>query len=416
MVPEIVQLLIIFTSIYLFIFWFLVLVKYHKSFHKKHRLRGKPSITIVIPAYNAEKTIEKAVKSCLKQDYPVDVVVVNDGSTDRTGEILKKFGKKIRVIAKKNTGKADSLNKALKTVKTEYFACLDADSWFINKSAIRNGLAMFEEDVGAVTPCMFSRKGHSVLERIQWFEYLLSIYLRKLMAFLNIIYVTPGPGSIYRTKLVKKLGGFDKNNLVEDTDIALKIQKSGYRIENSLHTMVETDVPTSFAGLLKQRIRWYTGYMENMLFKHADLIFDTRNPHLGVFLIPTNFVVQALMIYTFFYAIYLPVKSLSKFIHSLMLIDFDILPYLQLPHFEFSLSFLSWFIGIGFVFSVLFILAIESFMPKRTRSGLLTYVLYMLLYMPLLYLFFSLSFLNILKRFVKREINSDRGWRGTKVQ
>lgn len=386
--------------IYSTVFWLLVFIENRKRLFKDPKPKRFPSVSIIIPAYNEEETIRNAIESCLSLNYPknkLEIIVVNDGSTDRTEEIVREYvdGGLVKLINKPNTGKADSLNRGIDIAKGELIACLDADSEF-TKNALINMIGYFNDPmVGAVTPTLKAKTPKNMIQKIQWFEYIFSIYLRKMMSFLNSIYVTPGPGSIYRKRVIEEVGGFDKQNLVEDTDIALKIQSKGYRIENSLKADVYTETPKSFLGLLKQRLRWYGGYIENILGKHRKLLFNPVSPHLTMFLLPTNFLWIFSLVFLFLFGTYRSLKSTTTGFINLAYVNFDFIPVLNGFYFDWSfiLSIFLPFLVIFYAFSLIIIyLSIRSSREKlMLKKKFSLYISYIFLYFPLLSLFWFLS-------------------------
>jgi cellulose synthase/poly-beta-1,6-N-acetylglucosamine synthase-like glycosyltransferase len=276
--------------IYCSILWFTVFFKNRKKMFYNPEPKRFPSITFLIPAHNEEKNIGKCLKSILSLNYPknkLKVIVIDDGSTDKTAEMVKKF-KKVKLLRQKQQGKAAALNNGLKYVNTELVACMDADS-FPDKDFLVKMIGYMErKNVASVTPAIKVLEPKTLMQKIQWVEYLWSIFLRKLFNFFDCQYVTPGPGSIYKTNILKKVGGFDEDNLTEDTEIAFRLVDKGYKIENSIDAYVYTEAPPSFKGLFRQRIRWYRGYIQNV-FKYSKMIANPKYGNLGFFVLPINF-------------------------------------------------------------------------------------------------------------------------------
>lgn len=105
-------------------------------------------VSIIIRAYNSERTIRKAVDSVLNQDFPkkhFEVIVINDGSTDKTLEILKTYGKQIRLINQKNQGAILAANKGFRLAKGKYLICLDADDYF-SKNLLKKMTAVLDKN------------------------------------------------------------------------------------------------------------------------------------------------------------------------------------------------------------------------------------------------------------------------------
>jgi cellulose synthase/poly-beta-1,6-N-acetylglucosamine synthase-like glycosyltransferase len=141
---------------------------------------------------------------------------------------------------------------------------------------------------------------------------LLGIFLRKTFAHINAIHVVPGPFSIYRKKFFEKYGEFDENNLTEDTEMGLRIQSKGYKIENCIDARVETVTPKTFYDLLKQRRRWYGGFIDNAL-KYKQLL-NPKYGYLGLLVLPSAFISVSLGLA---YVIYVCIKNFDSLKHSL---------------------------------------------------------------------------------------------------
>ena len=262
---------------------FITLIKNWNVFFIDPKPKKYPSVTIVVPAMNEEKSIAKTIKCLLKLDYPkkINIVVINDGSTDNTLKIIKKFPVKV-ISKKKNQGKSKALNDALKICKTEIFGFIDAET-FIEKNALKKMFGYFnDKKVGAVMPPIYVYKPTSTLEKLQQIEYVFSMMTRKVLTFINSLFVTPGC-AFYRTDLLKKIGGFDSKTMGEDLEIGLKINKHGYKIENSINTKVWTVVPNTVRKLIRQRVRWYRGIIYNTI-KYRKLFF--KKSDIGMFVLP----------------------------------------------------------------------------------------------------------------------------------
>lgn len=244
---------------------------------KVSTLKEFPTASVIIPAHNEESTIGGVIGSVLSLDYPrkkLEIVVVNDGSTDGTRRIAESFRSQgVIVINQKRRGKGDAMNRGLKIAKGEFLACLDADS-FVEPNTLKKMLIHFiTKKVAAVTPVMKVMAPKTFLQKIQWVEYLLSVYMRKLLSYLNVISVTPGPFSIYRTEILRKLGGFDCKSIVEDQEIAYRLQEKQYQIIQSNEGDVYTSAPRNLKELYHQRKRWFKGSLLT-LYQYRNLMFN----------------------------------------------------------------------------------------------------------------------------------------------
>lgn len=250
------------------------------------KLRRHPSVTIAVPVYNGAATIGRTLKSLLALDYPQrpEIIVVDDGSTDSTSAILRRFGRRIRVMRRdrRSGRKAVPLNLALKHAKGEIFGFIDADTT-ADRDLLLSTLGYFSgKDVGAVIPAMKIWHGYGFFGRLQRIEYMLAALTRKLLTFLNGLFLTPGC-AFYRTTLLRRLGGFDTNDLTEDLEIGLRLRRAGWRIENSLNAVVWTVVPERLRDVCRQRIRWYRGMLQNI--RKYRCLFGQRTD-MGLFVMP----------------------------------------------------------------------------------------------------------------------------------
>ncbi|MBU5575194.1 MAG: glycosyltransferase [Candidatus Aenigmatarchaeota archaeon] len=279
-------LFLIISSIFFMIFFFNLFYISRKNIVSYSKPKSFPSVSILIPVYNKEKCIKKTIEYVKKLKYPkkFEIIVINDGSTDNSLEILKKI-KGIKVFSKKNGGKADALNYGLKKAKGEIIVTIDADT-YPSKDALLKSIGFFEDkDVAAVTVSIFVDRPKNIIEKLQSIEYILYILSRKILENLNAIYVTPGPFALYRKKVLKEIGGFDKNNMTEDIEIAWRILRHGYKIKMSVPIKILTSVPETFKQWWHQRIRWNIGGMQTTI-KHIDMLFNTKYSGFGCFVIP----------------------------------------------------------------------------------------------------------------------------------
>lgn len=159
-----------------------------------------PFVSLIVPVWNEEKTIENSILSLKKVDYPknkLEIVVVNDGSTDSTSKILKKFAKDplITILDNKdNQGKASRLNQGIMMCKGEFVATMDADSE-VSPDILKKTIPYFKDvKTGAVTVSVRLKKTNNLLEKIIEIEYAIGLSLAlKALSFFNAMHVTPGP-------------------------------------------------------------------------------------------------------------------------------------------------------------------------------------------------------------------------------
>lgn len=266
--------------------------------HARSRTLSKdaslPSVAIIVPCYNEAETVAGTCESLLSLHYPAEklrVVLVDDGSTDKTPEAMARFKNhpQVVVMRKKNGGKHTALNAGIAETRAELVGCLDADS-FVEPDALLEMIPCFANArVGAATAAMSVHKPNNMLRHMQHAEYIFGIALRHTLASINGLYVTPGPFSLYRAELVQELGGFREGHQTEDMEMALRIQRAGYEIENAPRARVYTKAPGNVFALVKQRTRWTTGFLRNVLGEYRDLVLNFRYGALGMLVLPIGF-------------------------------------------------------------------------------------------------------------------------------
>jgi len=293
--------IISFFSLWIVIIWLQVMYQEDEPKKKKEDL---PVISIGIPAYNEGRTITKTIDSIVKSDYPqgkIEIIVVDDGSKDNTVKVVEGLIKKykdfdIKIRTKENGGKASAVNVALKMARGEIFGVVDADSR-IEKDCMRLLVPHFDkEGVGAVISRIKVDQPKIIIEKIQRFEYIMSNMIRRLMARLGTLSLTPGVLSVYKTKLIRKMGGFDENrkNLTEDLEIAMRLKYYGYNVEMEPKSITHTLVPQGLKILWKQRIRWARGHIYNH-WKYRSMFFSKKHRLFGIFQMPINVIVIILL-------------------------------------------------------------------------------------------------------------------------
>lgn len=258
---------------------------------KKSQPSRYPSVTVIVPCFNEEKTISSTLQSLLALEYPqhlLSIIAVNDGSTDSTQKILETFShdSRITILSQENGGKYTAMNAALRHSKSEIIGCLDADS-FVRPDALKNAVAHFESrNADAVTPAITVTTPDSLLGYIQQAEYTLSIFIRRAFDMTGTIFVTPGPFSLFRRTAIVELGGWRHAHGTEDMDIAMRMQEHGMKIVNAPDVYVTTTAPRTLKALFKQRTRWaYGGIMNFWDFRH--MVGNRKHGALGVVILPS---------------------------------------------------------------------------------------------------------------------------------
>lgn len=277
-----------------FYFLFLMILTYlqnKKEFFSVPPVTKEYSLSIVIPCYNGAKNIGQTIKNLLALNYKnlKKIIVVDDCSTDNSYEIMKKYAKKYpgRVLAvqtPKNTGNAaGAKNYGAKFVETELIGFTDDDS-SPEKNAVNYMIGFFDDKkVGAVTSTVLVQNRNKFILRLQSLEYKVIKFSRKLLEFLDSIYVTPGPLGIYRKTAFDKVKGFDEKNLTEDIEITWHLQYVGYKIKMAVPSRVYSVAPETVKSWIRQRNRWNIGGLQTV--KKYRKIF-LRKGMLGGFILP----------------------------------------------------------------------------------------------------------------------------------
>jgi cellulose synthase/poly-beta-1,6-N-acetylglucosamine synthase-like glycosyltransferase len=362
-------------------FYFLITLFENKGSLKDGKLKRYPFVTIVVPAYNEERTLAKTVNSLKALNYPkeqYEIIIVDDGSTDKTLEIARSLEGKypyVKAYHRKNSGKGAAMNFAIKKARGEFVGALDADS-FVDKDALKNILSRFDdENTMAVSPAMKIYDPKTFLEIIQEMEYVFGIFLRKIFSFVGSIHVTPGPFSIFRKCFFDKHGGFDEHNITEDVEIALRVQSKGYHIDCSTNAYVYTVAPTTFLSLLKQRVRWYYGFITNVeKYKH---LFHPDYGNLGIIIMPSAFISIFLVIISLFYTLYRIFISFYDMLINILALGWDYFRLFDINTdlFFFNMDAVTVLSFTTLIVSILIIILANK-MAKRDKGLAIRFILY----------------------------------------
>lgn len=275
------------------------------------RLRGRtretrptpeftPPLAILIPAFNEEKVIERTVRAALMSHYPnFRVIVIDDGSSDRTYEIAKTaFASeiargKVLVLTKPNSGKADALNQALQFVTEEIFVGIDADTVIAREAVARLVPHFIDARIGAVAGNAKVGNRVNLWTRWQALEYITSQnFERRALNALGAVSVVPGALGAWRTSVVTEAGGYQTDTVAEDGDLTMALLEKGYRVVYEDRAIAWTEAPTTANGLMRQRFRWSFGILQ-AVYKHRRAF--TKRGTLGRVALPNIVVFQILL-------------------------------------------------------------------------------------------------------------------------
>jgi len=238
-----------------------------------------PAVSVLVAAYNEEGGIADTIESISRQEYDGDVeaIVINDGSTDRTKEILDSYDYPWLTVIHldENAGKANALNVGLAQVKTPLTLTIDGDS-YLYKNALSNLVGRYLNDpqnTAAVAGSVLVRNSrHNFVTKIQEWDYFHGIAaVKRLQSLYQGTLVAQGAFSLYKTKVLHEVGGWP-NKVGEDIVLTWAILAHGYRVGYAEDACLFTDAPTSWRQFIRQRQRWSRGLIE--AFKeHWRLLF-----------------------------------------------------------------------------------------------------------------------------------------------
>ncbi len=328
--------------------------KQYKLWHLKDnnllfRKNMLPTISIIAPAFNEEATIEESVNSLLNLNYPdYELIVVNDGSKDKTLETLKKIyfleksdyviNKKLKtrpvrgvylnpnipnliVIDKENGGKADSLNVGINLSTKDYICGIDSDS-ILEKDALLKITSMSIDskyetvaiggNIIPVNNCKVDRgkflsinTPKNIFAKFQTVEYIRAFLAGRLgWAYINSLLIISGAFGLFKRNVVEEIGGYltesekyEKNTVGEDMELVVRIASElkenniPYKIEYCYNANCWTEVPEKFKILKKQRDRWQRGLIDILNF-HKKKIFNPKYGNMGILGLPYYLLIE----------------------------------------------------------------------------------------------------------------------------
>ncbi|MDX6738868.1 polysaccharide deacetylase family protein [Actinocorallia sp. A-T 12471] len=230
-----------------------------------------PSLTVIVPAFNEEIGIAATISSLRDTDFAGDlrIIVVDDGSTDRTAEIVRELAdSKLTLITKDNGGKPSALNAGITHATSEIVVMVDGDTVF-QRDTLRKIVRPFRDPrVGAVSGNAKVANRRGILGRWQHIEYVIGFNLdRRMFDVFDCMPTVPGAIGAFRLAALKKTGGVSEDTLAEDTDLTMAINRAGYRVAYEESAIAWTEAPASLSQLWRQRYRWCYGTMQAM-WKH----------------------------------------------------------------------------------------------------------------------------------------------------
>ncbi len=259
--------------------------------HRLHfdHLEYNPLVSVVIPAWNEGVGVIHTIESLLQSTYRnLEIVVVNDGSTDDSDEKMCEFLKshmvskdkdiKIRYRYQENTGKGGALNHAISISRGEIIISIDADC-AVDKDAVGHFVKVFKDPAvsGAVGNVKIGNRNNTV-GIVQYLEFLFSFYFKRADALLGTIYIIGGAAGAFRRSVFDQIGGYSTTNITEDIELTVRMQDAGMKIEFASDAVVYTEGASDLKSLKNQRLRWKRGRFQTF-YQHMHLFFSTKKRH-----------------------------------------------------------------------------------------------------------------------------------------
>ncbi|WP_128382318.1 glycosyltransferase [Streptomyces cavernae] len=232
-------------------------------------------VSVLVPAYNEAKCIEKTVRSLVASDHPIEVIVVDDGSSDGTARIVEGLRlPNVRVVRQLNAGKPAALNRGVANARYDLIVMMDGDTVF-EPSTVRELVQPFgNPKVGAVAGNAKVGNRDSLIGAWQHIEYVMGFNLdRRMYDILRCMPTIPGAVGAFRRTALKRVGGMSDDTLAEDTDITMALHRDGWDVVYAENARAWTEAPESVQQLWSQRYRWSYGTMQ-AIWKHRKAIVE----------------------------------------------------------------------------------------------------------------------------------------------
>ncbi|MER7179464.1 bifunctional polysaccharide deacetylase/glycosyltransferase family 2 protein [Streptomyces hyaluromycini] len=261
----------------------LLIARRHYRLRNKRRFSWGETVTrpvsVIVPAYNEKECIANTLESLARSTHPIEVIVVDDGSTDGTSEIARAAADKlgmynVRVIRQENAGKPAALNNGVRNASYDIVVMMDGDTVFEPETVGHLVQPFADPEVGAVAGNAKVGNRNTIIGAWQHIEYVMGFNLdRRMYDLLRCMPTIPGAIGAFRREAVLGVGGMSEDTLAEDTDITIAMHRAGWRVVYQEHAKAWTEAPGSLKQLWSQRYRWSYGTMQ-ALWKHRKSLTD----------------------------------------------------------------------------------------------------------------------------------------------
>ena len=259
-----------------------IAVRHKRRRHRRDFSWGPPvtePVSVIVPAYNESANIAATVRSLVAATHPVEVLVVDDGSTDGTADIVEALGLPgVRVLRQANGGKPSALNHGIAHARHELVVMIDGDTIFAPDTIVRLVEPFADPTVGAVAGNAKVANRRGLLGRWQHIEYVMGFNVdRRVFDLGHCMPTIPGAVGAFRRAILLDVGGVSDDTLAEDTDLTMAICRRGWRVVYEEHARAWTEAPASLGQLWRQRYRWSYGTMQSM-WKHRHAVVERAPP------------------------------------------------------------------------------------------------------------------------------------------
>jgi cellulose synthase/poly-beta-1,6-N-acetylglucosamine synthase-like glycosyltransferase/peptidoglycan/xylan/chitin deacetylase (PgdA/CDA1 family)/peptidoglycan/LPS O-acetylase OafA/YrhL len=226
-------------------------------------------VSVIVPAYNESANIEATVRSIIANDYPLEVLVVDDGSADGTAAIVESLGlPRVRVLRQVNAGKSAALNTGIRTAQHDLIIMIDGDTIFEPETVWHLVQPFADPSIGAVAGNVKIANRDDLIGRLQHIEYVIGFNIdRRVQDVLGSIATIPGAAGAFRREALLRIGGLSSDTLAEDTDLTIALGRAGWRVVFEDRARAWTEAPQTVTQLWRQRFRWSYGTMQ-AIWKH----------------------------------------------------------------------------------------------------------------------------------------------------
>ncbi|MER5293221.1 glycosyltransferase [Streptomyces pharetrae] len=260
----------------------LLLSGWHARRVRRRGFRWGPPVTepvsVLVPAYNEAKCIENTVRSLTASEHPIEVLVIDDGSSDGTARIVEAMGlPNVRVIRQLNAGKPAALNRGLANARYDIVVMMDGDTVF-EPATVRELVQPFGDPrVGAVAGNAKVGNRDTLIGAWQHIEYVMGFNLdRRMYDVLRCMPTIPGAVGAFRRSALERIGGMSDDTLAEDTDVTMALHRDGWKVVYAENARAWTEAPETVQQLWSQRYRWSYGTMQ-AIWKHRRALVE-RGP------------------------------------------------------------------------------------------------------------------------------------------